>query len=127
MIIFLPLSVQVSSRKNFRINLNEYRNAHFRTLNSAKIEFKRAVQDQINKIKGHFSNIKLTYKVFKNDKRSCDVANICSVADKFFCDALVESGKIKDDSYKYIKEIIYSWGGVDTENPRIEVVIEEVK
>lgn len=53
-----------------------------------------------------------------------DVSNVCSVVDKFFCDALVEEGRIPDDNYDHIPEIKYIFGEVDKTNPRVDVEIE---
>ena len=45
---------------------------------------------------------------------------------KFILDSLVVAGAIKDDSQRYINSIKHQWG-VDRENPRVEVQIEEVE
>ena len=127
MIINLPLWVQTSSTNIFILNMNNYRNAHHQVLNKAKIEFKEEIQEQLKKIERKFKQFRLIYTLYKNDKRSCDTNNICSIIDKFFCDALTEAKIIKDDSYKYLIESTFKWGGIDTENPRVEVQIIEVK
>ena len=45
---------------------------------------------------------------------------------KFILDGLVIGGVIKDDSQRYINSVTHHFE-VDTENPRIEVEIEEVE
>lgn len=57
-----------------------------------------------------------------NMKRDLD--NIC-FAKKFILDALVQSGRIPNDGWKDVKGFEDHFG-VDAENPRIEVVIEEL-
>jgi hypothetical protein len=47
LILNLPLRVPVSKKRDFAINLNEYRNAHFLVLNKAKIVFKSLIQSQL--------------------------------------------------------------------------------
>jgi len=126
MILNLPLWVQTSASNIFILNLNNYRNAHYQILNKAKIAFKEEIQDQLNKIDQKFKYFKLIYTLYKGDKRSCDVNNICSVVDKFFCDCLTEAKIIKDDNYKYLTESSFKWGGIDETNPRVEVQIIEV-
>lgn len=69
----------------------------------------------------------IRYVLFVGTKRLCDVANVCSVVDKFFLDALVESGKLPDDNYQYVPKVTYEFGGYDKGNPRIEIIIEETK
>ena len=118
-----PLWVQVSKNKRFMLNLNQYRNAHHFTLNNAKREFENDVMLQVLQIKKQLSRFKLVYTLYKNDKRKCDTNNICTIVDKFFCDVLIKEGRIKDDNYNYLTETTFKWGGIDPENPRVEVQI----
>ena len=51
MIINLPYSIPVGKKDNkFYVNLNQYRNAHYHTLNSAKITFKELISDQVKQL-----------------------------------------------------------------------------
>ena len=68
--------------------------------------------------------IRLTYILFPQTKRRTDIGNVLSIHDKFFCDALVEFKRLPDDDYRYIDEVMYKFGRVDKENPRVEVWIE---
>lgn len=52
--------------------------------------------------------------------------NVISVVDKFLMDALQKKGVIKDDHYKIVEWPSFEFGGVDRENPRIDVFIEHV-
>lgn len=125
MIITLPYKIPLG-KKQFYINLNHYRNAHFYQLNSAKIKFKELIYDQLVKLPD-LNVIELCYTVFIPQNREVDTNNIASIADKFFCDALVESGKLTDDNYKYLTHTSFRFGGVDKVNPRIEVEIKETQ
>jgi Holliday junction resolvase RusA-like endonuclease len=58
-----------------------------------------------------------------NEKR--DIDNIAGGA-KFILDGLVRAGTIPDDSRKYIGSITHRFE-TDRENPRIEVLVEEVE
>lgn len=125
MLVTLPYFVPVGKKeKNFYVNLNIYRNAHHFTLNSAKVTFKETIQDQLDLLP-FLNKIKLHYRVFAPSKRKIDTMNVGSIADKFFCDALVEAGKLTDDNYDYILYNGFEFGGIDKENPRVEVTIEE--
>lgn len=106
----------------FYINLNQYRNADFHTLNKAKILFKEMVQEQINKLPT-FEWVTLQYYLFPGSHRDMDTNNVCSIADKFFSDALVESGKLEDDNYRFLKDTRFTPMEVDKTNPRVEVHI----
>ena len=70
--------------------------------------------------------IEITYILYPKTKRLCDVSNICSVVDKFFCDVLVSLGKIEDDNYRYLPKISYEIGEVDKDNPRVKIIIKEI-
>lgn len=132
-IFTLPLKISVYKSKRtgkdtfFNLNLNQYRNASYFTLNTAKISFKEEVR---NRLKSDISiihfPIEINYKLYIGSKRLCDVSNICSIIDKFFCDALVELGILPDDNYTIISGISYSFGGIDKSNPRCEITIKEI-
>lgn len=121
-----PLQIFVGKRK-FILNLNNYRNTHYRVLNNAKVTYKMYMKKQIEKLPRLQPPIQITYTVFKGDKRNCDIGNICSVHQKFFEDALVELGKLPDDNHNMIKRSIFEWGGIDKLNPAVMIMIEEVK
>ncbi|PXX75317.1 hypothetical protein [Dielma fastidiosa] len=60
---------------------------------------------------------------FEKDNRR-DVDNI-TAAKKFIMDSLVDTGILKDDSRRYVKQIV-DCVFTDTKNPRIEVELVEV-
>jgi len=53
--------------------------------------------------------------------------NVGAVVDKFFCDALVTAGKIKDDDYKYLPVFGFKFGGIDKKRPRCEIMLRGIK
>lgn len=69
--------------------------------------------------------VKIKYTVFPRTAQLFDVSNVCCVVDKYFMDALVEAGKLSDDNYKYVPEVIYCFGSIDKINPRVEIEIIE--
>ena len=99
----LPIGIKIG-RKNYALNLNIYRNAHYQTLNKMKIEFSKVIEPELMKLPS-FKSVDLTYTLYPKTKRLCDIANVCSIVDKFFCDALVNIGKLPDDNYEYLKNI----------------------
>ena len=121
-VIKSPLSVWASGKRKFILNLNFYRNAHYFTLNKAKVIYKEQVQAEIDELPS-FAGVSLELVLYPQTKRLCDVANVCAIHDKFFCDALVESGKLPDDDYRYISNIVYRFGEVDKDNPRVDIHI----
>jgi len=123
--IDLPLEVYYTKNKKFILNLNNYRNAHYRILSNAKKIYADNLVDRISHPK-YEEPVVLTYTYYAKSKRRLDVSNPCSIIDKFTCDALVKAGVLEDDSSKQIKKVIYKYGGIDKENPRCELVIKKI-
>jgi hypothetical protein len=137
--IILPLTVTLPRKtkadKVFALNLNVYRNSHHFILNAAKVAWKGIVEWEVIRLGTmdpppqvglipppyHF-----TYTVYPGSNRKFDLANVLPIVQKFTDDALIEMGVIPDDSYKIIPVIDYRFGGVDRENPRVELEINEV-
>ena len=126
--LMLPLSVQVSKKKAFILNLNNYRNAHFQVLNKAKKLYVEEVRLALcgARVPPFTGAVTLTYLLYQPTNRRVDVSNPLSIIDKFSSDALVELGILPDDSSKYIMSVAYNWGGVDKESPRCELEIREI-
>lgn len=120
-----PLKILKSKLRYFILNLNQYRNTHYRVLNHCKINYKEAMTKQIKKSK-KFKKVLCLYRVYAGSKRSFDLGNICSVHEKFFEDAFVELGKLPDDNINYIPLVIYLGCGIDKDNPRVEIDVMEI-
>lgn len=120
-----PLVVPISKKKNYSINLNMYRNAHYLVNNKAKIQYALEMEPQLLALP-EFNKITIEYFLYPKTHRDLDVTNLGSIQSKFFDDALVGCGKIKDDNYHYIPSETVTFGEVDKENPRVEIVITEV-
>ncbi|WVI66551.1 hypothetical protein pVco7_gp105 [Vibrio phage pVco-7] len=73
-----------------------------------------------------FTKVRIEYVLYPKTKRKTDVANVCSIHDKFFSDALVELGKLPEDNYEHLVEVTYRFGHVDKDNPRVDITITEV-
>ena len=122
LIVILPRKTKADKR--VLLNLNTYRNLHHRTNNVVKHEFKKIVERLVaNKTLDINPPYQLTYTLYPQSKRTLDVSNICSVVDKFFCDAMTELGFWEDDNYHIIPEVKYRFGEVDKENPRVSITI----
>ena len=122
MILHLPLFVWVTKKKKLTLNLNIYRNTHYLILNNAKIAFKEKMAKQIKPLPV-YEKVGLIYTCFPKTRMKFDVANVCSIQDKFFSDALVEFGKLPDDNMKHLPQVGFQFGSVDKTNPRVEVEI----
>lgn len=124
--VVLPLLVYVSKNSTFKLNLNDYRNAHYQKLNNAKIAFVDVTKRDVLQLP-KMNAAEIHYKLFlKGGTAKGDVANFCSIADKFFCDALVDANRLPDDHYEHVPEVRYKFGGLDMNNPRIEATIHPI-
>ena len=122
-----PLAIKINSKRQFILNLNNYRNAYFRTLNSAKVNYKAYMKDQIlNEIYKPLEKIAIQYKVFKGDRRRFDIGNVTSIHQKFIEDAIVELGKLPDDRHENLPLTFDSFGGISTDRPRVEITIYDL-
>lgn len=107
MIIYkIPIKIKIAKtskakRQYFRLNMNEYRNTHYQVLNKAKLLFKKYVK-KVYSTNHLNSPITIEYTLFHKTNRKFDQNNIYSIADKFFCDYLVDTHIIIDDNYHYI-------------------------
>lgn len=126
--ITLPLKVVLPRKtikdKSVYINLNTYRNLQHFTSNDVKKIFSGNLKDTLEGVVLH-TPIKIIYTYFANSNRKSDLSNMCSILDKFFCDALTTYGCIPDDNYEYVPHVEYIYGGVDKGNGRVVVIIEE--
>ena len=120
--LFVILPRKTKDDKKVIINLNYYRNWHFQISNQVKEKYKEQLEDKLKglKFKDH---IKLHFILYQGSKRRVDRANVLSIHEKFFCDALTAYGCLKDDNDNFIEETKYTSGGVDKENPRVEIFI----
>jgi len=109
--------------KKGAIAVNWYRNAHYQTSNAAKINFKKLIQDQLNKFDKIETPIKIKYTYYAKANNGPDLDNFVGTVKKFFQDALVESGLIEDDNVNFIISNSESYGGIDRNNPRVEAEI----
>lgn len=120
-----PISIPISKNKNFSLNLNVYRNTHYQTLNKAKRLYEACIIDELESRPRLLciNQCRLIFTLFTGSKRTCDVSNVCSIVDKFFCDTLVKLHILEDDNYNYISDISYRFGGIDKNRPRVEIQI----
>ena len=121
MVLTSPLGIPQSKKKIFILNLNVYRNSHYRTLNTVKIRYKEHMREQIMALPEFITPLTILFTLYPKSRRLTDVSNVCSIHDKFFCDALVECGKLPDDNYIHLPTVSYAFGEVDKLNPRVDI------
>lgn len=123
--IVSPIHITIGSKDKIALNFNRTRNMHGFQWNALKKEYTETLLPLVQNLPS-FNKIKITYSLFIGSNHKTDVMNWVSVVDKFFQDVLVKVNKLPDDNYKYVPEIISKFGGIDKQNPRMEIVIEPI-
>lgn len=128
--IISPLKVCYYTTKGgdkrwFVMNLNQYRNTHYRVLHVAKEEYSLLMKPKVQYLPTFTNPIHIHYKVFVSSAVKSDVMNWVAVIDKFFQDVLVREHKLLDDNYTYVPKVTCEFGGIDRKFPRLEIEIEE--
>lgn len=125
-IIELPLRVFIGGKKkDFILNLNNYRNAHFRVLHKAKENYEALIWDRLPNVPVPLP-IQIEFILYPKTKAICDPSNAVSIIEKFVCDSLVNKKIIPDDNFNIIKKHNgWTYGGVDKDNPRCELIIKK--
>ena len=123
----LPMRIRTSSKKVTALNLNVYRNLHYRSLTALKHKFQDLGKKLLHEANvPPLGRIQLRYQVFAKTKREFDVANICSIVDKFFSDTLQHAGIIEDDNWKFLDNVSFGFGGFAAEE-YVLVTITEIE
>ena len=124
--LFVMLPRKTMADKKVILNLNGYRNwSHFMS-NDIKKRYAAIAEPKLKGIVFELP-IKLTFTLWKSQNRLIDRANPLCITEKFFCDALTNYGCIPDDNDKYIVSTKYITGGIDRENPRVDITMQEVE
>jgi len=124
----MPIQVEVGVKKKrkYYLNLNLYRNNHMHVNNNIKKEYARIAHSFLPNWSKPMMQIEIEYTLYLPDKRKRDIANVLSVVDKAFCDALTTHGLIPDDNYEYLKKVTYMYGGMDEDGKGyVDILIKE--
>lgn len=120
----IPTSVTTGIKKKrvTPLNLNIYRNADKFHLNTMKINYSNVVMPLLKGIP-RIDKCFIKYTLFNGTHRLNDVANVCSIVDKFFSDTLTASGILEDDNIKHVLRVSYIYGGYIKDDPHVLVTI----
>ena len=121
--IYLPIFIQIGRKKHY-LNLNLYRNWHYRISNHIKTNFKYSIKEQLNFT--FDQKIQISYTYYAPDNRKRDLMNVIAVVDKFFQDALTHYKCIKSDDTDTVIQVSCHFGGVDKIKPRIEAIVTNI-
>lgn len=110
--------------KNFPMNLNEYRNAHYHLVNQEKHQWEAyvAFECKAQKLEA-MQTANIHFEFWFKDRRRHDPDNYAACA-KFILDGIVKAGILKDDSFQYIPEFKVTQGGL-SKQPYINITMED--
>jgi len=134
LVLDLPIRMKASKGtrgKLYALNLNIYRNMHFKVLGDLKIRFSEWVTEELKKNPAYtklmFKHPKVIYRFYNGSNRITDMMNWVSVVDKFIMDALVKNYVIPNDDITVIDDVHVLYGGLDKGHERVTIeLIEEV-
>ena len=121
--IYYTIERKTKKNKVFLLWMNRLRNAHFQESNKVKKYIQEIIKKKIHWEK--FEKIKPYYKLYIKNKLT-DWWNVIAIMEKFLLDALVENKVIKNDTYDIV---VWHWWAdyyLDKENPRCEVIIDNI-
>lgn len=124
--LYVTLPRKTKADIKWYLNQNKYRNTHFQILNQTKKIYKEVIAQQIEQLPV-FKQVSLELHIYAATKRLFDIDNIASVHTKYFLDALTEAKKLEDDNYLFVPETHTYFKGIDKANPRVEILIKEIK
>lgn len=125
--VTLPISLElgVKKKKKYYLNLNIYRNTAFHLNNNLKKEFKRVVVPMLPDV--FYDRYTITYVLYLPNQLKRDISNVCAVVDKFFADALVESGRVPDDNYEHLPLVTYKFGDIHPKEGKVIAYVDKVE
>ena len=122
--LFVMLPRKTKADKKFILNLNTFRNTNPFTLGAAKDTYSEIVKSLVTEVV-HYNKAKITFTYYHGNNRRLDKSNPCCIIEKFACDELTKLGFWDDDDSIHVPTTVFKWGGVDSQNPRCELLIEE--
>ncbi len=123
-VIYLPRKTMKDKR--ISLSMNTYRNLHYLVSNQAKRLFKELLAPQIHQLP-MFGQIELWFDYYPKTRQRSDLGNWTSICEKFFLDALVEFGKLEDDSMQYVPRTHSTYCGLDPgKEGKVIITIKEI-
>lgn len=105
------------------LNFNQYHNWNKFKRNEIKQRFTEMMEDTLAGCPKLSHVNEIQYTLYAGDAAHRDTNNYIVLVDKYFCDSLVHWGVLPDDNHDYIDRTSSTWGGIDRNNPRVEIAI----
>lgn len=121
----MPLYVEIGkNKKKYRLNLNYMQHWHHQVKRQVKEAYKKIAYKSFKEFRFiNADKIELSFYLYKPSKRKMDRSNQLCVHEKYICDVMVAFNIIPDDDDYHIKATHYYTGGIDKENPRVDIEV----
>lgn len=120
--IYISLPRKKGGSKKISLNINWYRNAHYRENNAVKTQYRHMMAPQLQRLP-KIKKMPISFHMTLFPSCQCDGANVIAIVDKFFADAFVCYTNLPDDNLKFITSGSWEFGGFDKKNPRCEIEV----
>jgi len=121
-----PLWVKTTKKKTVPVSVTWYRNAHFQELNKVKKMYAEELAErQLKNYSPMVTPVFVLFILFVRDKSRLDLDNYTGTHKKFFMDSLVTHKIIVDDTVFEAPLSIEVFGGIDKNNPRVDVYVSQ--
>jgi len=122
----IPLGHRKPNGKWLPYSSSWYRNAHHHESNKVKKYYTDELAEP--QLKNHSPMVGVIFSLFilyRPNRRRMDLDNYTSVHKKFFNDALTKYKIIDDDDVSHSPFQISVYGGIDKENPRVDIYVSQ--
>lgn len=123
----LPFYSTDTPGKRNCLSLNWFFGLHWARKARIKEDYQASVYDQVTNLDPISFQVELHFTLIPPNKVRRDRSNVLAIHEKFICDALVKNGVLKDDNDRYITKTVYTSGGIDKQNPMVELEIRRSK
>lgn len=118
----LPLYFERPRSDNIPVTITWYRNAHYQTLRNVKSAYnEKIVGPQLEGCSPISTPLFVVFVLYVPDRSRRDLDNFVDIQKKFFMDVMVKEELIPEDSVFYVPMSVDLFGGIDKENPRVDV------
>lgn len=111
-------------KKDKKLTMNLYRNAHWGALAKAKRDYAEHIEKFIDSLPVYEGKISIHYTLFFGDKRKKDADNMTYAIHKFMCDEMTKKEKIEDDDVTVLVGFSSFFGGYDEDYVMVEIIEE---
>jgi len=119
----LPLGFRMPKGKWIPISGSWYRNAYHYDSNRVKVRYTELASRQLVNATPIDGVVYSLFVLYKENNKRLDLDNYTTVHKKFFNDALVQNKILKDDSTDDVPFQLSLYGGIDKQNPRVDIYV----